>query len=257
MRRRRLVLIAAVLAGLADGTAARAQDREAWFRSGNTAYQEGRFEDARMVYDSILQAGYESAGLYYNLGNTYFKLADLGNAVLSYERARRLDPGREDVRANLELANSLLADEITPLPVFLPFRVLRGAVDFLPRSLVVLLTAAGYVLAGLCGGAWIVVRSPAVRRSAGWASVTAVTVAVLFGTNLAARAWLAGRVTEAVILADEVAVYSAPSEDRDLQLFTSHEGTKVRVDQDTGEWAEIVLLDGQVGWVRADAFETI
>lgn len=253
----RTAALVGVVAGAGWGAGLGAQSPDSLFQSGNAAYQDGRFDEARTTYESVLDAGYGSGALYYNLGNAYFKLGDLGRAVLSYERARRLEPGDEDVRANLELANSLLADEITPLPAFLPARVLRWLVEFLPRSLVVLLSVSGYVLAGLFGAAWIMVRAPALRRSVGWVAGIAGLAAVLFGANLAARAWLAGRETQAVILADEVDVYSAPSEERSLQLFTIHEGTKVRIDQQSGEWAEIVLLDGQVGWVRTDAFETI
>lgn len=239
------------------GGRASAQEAEAQFRSGNAAYQAGRFEEARDAYEGILAAGSESATLYYNLGNAYFKLGDLGKAVLSYERARRLDPGDEDIRANLDLANSLLADEITPLPGFLPLRVMRWGVEVLPRSLLLHLSGVGYVLAGLGAALWILIRGPRGRWWSGWVASAAAVVALLAGANLLARDWLAGQESSGVILADEVAVYSAPSEDHDLQLFTIHEGTKVRIDQESGEWAEVVLADGKVGWVHRNAFEPI
>ena len=58
-------------------------------------------------------------------------------------------------------------------------------------------------------------------------------------------------------MAEEVAVQSAPSDEDDLTLFRVHEGTKVRIDQDTDTWSEIVLEDGRVGWVPTEALETI
>ena len=60
-----------------------------------------------------------------------------------------------------------------------------------------------------------------------------------------------------MILAASVPVRSAPAEQDDLTLFEIHEGTRVRIDQRTGDWAEVVLDDGKVGWVRADVFEVI
>jgi SH3-like domain-containing protein len=79
----------------------------------------------------------------------------------------------------------------------------------------------------------------------------------VFGTNLAVRELGLGRPERGIVLADEVAVRSAPSDDDDLVLFEIHEGTRVRIDRRAGEWAEIVLDDGKVGWVPAAAFEEI
>ena len=66
-----------------------------------------------------------------------------------------------------------------------------------------------------------------------------------------------GEPVEAIVLADEVSVQSAPSDDQALQVFTIHEGTKARIDQQSAEWAEIVLADGKVGWVKVEVLEII
>jgi len=50
---------------------------------------------------------------------------------------------------------------------------------------------------------------------------------------------------------------SAPLHDETLTVFTVHEGTKVRIDRLFGEWAEVVLEDGRVGWVPVEVLETI
>jgi hypothetical protein len=60
-----------------------------------------------------------------------------------------------------------------------------------------------------------------------------------------------------VILADAVPVRSAPADQDELTLFEIHEGTRVRIDERAGEWAEVVLDDGKVGWVPADVLEAI
>jgi uncharacterized protein YgiM (DUF1202 family) len=52
-------------------------------------------------------------------------------------------------------------------------------------------------------------------------------------------------------------VRSAPADQDDLTLFEIHEGTRVRIDERAGEWAEVVLDDGKVGWVPADVLEEI
>ena len=85
-----------------------------FYQEGNRLYQEGDFQAALSSYQRVIETGLESGEIYYNVGNSYFKLGDLARAILNYERARRLLPGDEDVRANLDLARSLTADEIEP-----------------------------------------------------------------------------------------------------------------------------------------------
>jgi uncharacterized protein YgiM (DUF1202 family) len=117
--------------------------------------------------------------------------------------------------------------------------------------------AAGWL--ALAGGliARILLRSPGARSMGSWAAVAGTVIVVLFGTNLAVRELGIGRAERAVILADAVAVRSAPAQDDDLTLFEIHEGTRVRLDQRAGEWAEVVLDDGKVGWIPLSAMEII
>ena len=53
----------------------------------------------------ILRTG-ESADIYYNLGNSYYKIGDIAKAILNYERALILKPANKDIRSNLEIAKS-------------------------------------------------------------------------------------------------------------------------------------------------------
>ena len=230
--------------------------QQSFFEEGNQLYLSGDFSGALDRYLQIVDQGYGSAPLFYNLGNTYFKLGDVGRSILHYERALRLDPRNADIRANLELARSLTTDDITPLPTFWIIRAWRWWVHLLPPTLLAGVVSVLYVLtlAGLTVGllgrnAWVLIG----RRTA----LVTTTLLILFGVNLIGQWLRVGQPEEAVILSEEVLVQSAPSDDRSLQVFTIHTGTKVRVDQLSGDWAEIVLEDGKVGWVKRDVFEII
>ena len=63
-----------------------------------------KFGEAVICYNSIIESGLRNAGLYYNLANAYFRLDDLGNAVLNYRRALIFDPGDQKIQYNLEYA---------------------------------------------------------------------------------------------------------------------------------------------------------
>ena len=79
----------------------------------DSAYQQEHYQQAAQIYEQLLKRG-ESADLYYNLGNAYYRMDDITHAVLAYERALLLSPGDADVRFNLQMARSKTIDKIVP-----------------------------------------------------------------------------------------------------------------------------------------------
>lgn len=228
--------------------------QQAFFDEGNRLYQDGDYAGALESYRRILDEGWESGSLHFNIGNAYFKLGEIGKAILAFERARRLMPRDEDILFNLELARSLTADEIAPLPRFWPFDVVSWWVGLLPRSALMTVVAGAYWLTVVCLVLLVLRRGNAAVR---WVAVLGAGLTVAFGVNLVVRESGLGQAEEAIVMAAEVGVRSAPSDDADLQVFTIHEGTKVRIDRASDAWVEIVLEDGKVGWVLADVLERI
>lgn len=234
-----------------------AHAQEEIFEGGNQLYQEGDYEGAIEAYQAVISAGFDSPDLHYNLGNSYFKAGELGRSILAWERALERAPGDPDIAENLELARSLTADAIEPMPRFWLFSVISWWVGLLPREWLITLVAMGWL--GLAGGAIlrILARGSEVRQAAKWITIGGGLVVALLGANLFARELGIGEADRGVILADVVPVRSAPAEDDNLTLFEVHEGTLVRIDQRAGSWAEVVLEDGKVGWVPADVMEVI
>ena len=250
------VLAAALLVLLLHPPAGASAQTQA-FEEGNRLYQEGDFAGAAARYESVVESGYEAAALYYNLGNARFRLGELARAVVAYERAARLDPGNDDVRTNLALVNQQLQDRIEPLPRFWLLSALKWWVELLPRRLLEGMATVCWTALGVAG-ALLMLRQPrgwraTIRRTA-WGAGLAATA---LGGTLFAREAGVGRAEEAVVMVAEARVLSAPSAEGGLTVFTLHAGTKVRIDQRSGEWAEIVLADGKVGWLEMDALEVI
>ena len=237
--------------------AAPAQAQSAFFDEGNRLYQAGDFEGALDRYRRILDDGLESGELYYNIGNAHFRLGELAPAILNYERARRLMPGDDDLLANLALARSMTADDITRRPRFWLFRAADWWVGLLPRAALIWLVALAWVTA-VVGAALVVLRPAASLAAWAWrTALAAAAVTLVFGTNLVVRELGLGTAEEAIVMADEARVQSAPSDDPALQVFAVHAGTKVVVDRRADDWAEIVLEDGTVGWMRAEQLELV
>jgi hypothetical protein len=79
---------------------------ERLFDQANQAYREGSFSAALDAYERIVAEGLGGPELYYNLGNAYYRLGELGEARLWYERALLEEPRDEDIRHNLSLIRS-------------------------------------------------------------------------------------------------------------------------------------------------------
>ena len=82
---------------------------------GDSAYIKEDYAAAIQVYETLLKNG-EAADVYYNLGNSYYKIGEIAKAVLNYERALLLQPGNNDIRANLEVARTKTIDKVEPIP---------------------------------------------------------------------------------------------------------------------------------------------
>jgi tetratricopeptide (TPR) repeat protein len=247
--------LALLAAGLAAPHALLAQGE--LLQRGTQLYQQEDFRGAIDAYQTVLAAGWESAALHYNLGNAYFRVGELGRSIVAWERALALAPGDPDALANLELARSLTVDAVQPLPRFWLFEVLSWWVWLIPRGLLLGLVGAVWVAAAGGAALRILARGEEAGRWGTRIAVVSGVVVLVLGTNLFVRELGVGQPERAVILAAEVPVQAAPADTDDLTLFEIHEGTRVRIDRRAGEWAEIVLEDGKVGWVPAGVFEEI
>jgi hypothetical protein len=229
---------------------------ERLFDEGNLLYQQQDFEGARDKYLQIEMEGEVSSALYYNLANSHYKLGDMGKAILYYERALRLDPGDDDIQANLKAANQATVDQITPPQEFELARWLIRLLYAISTPTLIQLATALYLAACILLTVAIVSRNPRVIRICKRGSIAA-GVALLMTISIAGAQWVDSRKrVEAVVMQSEVKAMGAP-DDGGVELFRIHEGTKVRVDQSTGDWIEIVLVDGKVGWVRRENVEII
>ena len=221
------------------------------------AYQENKYAEAIKMYENILATQGESAVVYYNLGNSYFKEKNMAKAVLNYERAVLLNPGDADIRFNLDMARSKTVDQITPATeVFIVTWI---------NSLTNMQSERGWAKIGivsficlLVGLALYIFSKRLFVREIGFIGAVVLLV-VTVCANLFARQQkneLMDR-TGAIVMSPTVTVKSTPDESG-TELFVLHEGTKVFVEDNSMKgWKEIRLEDGNKGWIPTEAIEII
>jgi tetratricopeptide (TPR) repeat protein len=226
------------------------------FQRAEALYQEERYAEAIEIYESIRSTGVEDGVLYYNLGNAYFKAGRLGLAIVSYERARKLMPGDDDVRANLAFAEGLVSGGIEPppLPLVVSWVVSlyqRAQPDFLSRTL-----SLAFLIGGVFFSIFLVDRWPRLRTPALVVLAGSAIVALLSGASLIAKSHAQANRVEAVVVTENAYVRSGPGESSP-RLAEIHEGLKLRILGEREGFLQISLASGLTGWVPREQVERI
>lgn len=229
-------------------TAAAGEITDSLWNEANAYYAGEQYQDALDHYLEIENSGVESADLYYNIGNTYFKMRYLAYAVLYYEKALRLAPNDPDITYNLEIAREQCIDRIEPVPTFFVADWIRKSHQIMSSDMWGVVSIGVLVLAILFFLLFLFARGVRFRKAAFILSI----IIFLFAVMTTIFAWQskkqATRKDIAIVLAAVSPVKAAP-DTQGKDLLVIHEGTRVRVLEQMGTWARIELEDGRQGWV--------
>jgi tetratricopeptide (TPR) repeat protein len=225
-------------------------------QQANEAYANGDFQTAVQLYEDAIKEKGKSAVVYYNIGNSYYKLNKVASSILNYERALLLDPGDKDIRFNLEIARLKTVDKIEPAGDFFLsewFNAIRNSLSTDEWSyfgiVCFILLIAGLFL-------FFFSRRIFVKKLGFYAAVV-LLVLVIFGNVFAysQKKRLSQRNT-AIIFVQTTTIKSSP-DNSGTDLFILHEGTKVEIKSKLGNWNEIKTADGNVGWIKNEEIEVI
>ncbi len=226
------------------------------FGQAEALYQQERYGAALEIYESIRASGVEDGILYYNLGNAYFKSGQLGFAILSYERALKLLPGDEDVRANLTFAGTLVSSGLEPPP--LPLAI-GWVVDLYQRTgsgLLAQVLSLSFLIGGSAVTILLLDRWPSLRTAALVVLAGSGVVALVAGASLVAKGRAESNRIEAIVVTENAYVRSGPGESSP-RLAEIHEGLKVRILGEREGFLQISLANGLTGWVPRGQVERI
>lgn len=231
-------------------------EHDSVFTKANEEYIAGNFDKAAELYQTLVDSGYHNAELYFNLGNSYFKLNKIPYAILNYERAYLLKPHDEDIEFNLEYARTFIVDRIEPLPVFFLVKWYRSARAMLSSNGWAALSILCFALSiGLTLLFWFSYRPWVKRLSFALAILTFVifVFSAVFSAQEKKRVILRN---QAIVFQSVVTVKSSPGESG-KDIFILHSGTKVQITKAIGSWVEIRIADGNKGWINSEAVELI
>jgi len=244
----------AAIAFLLNCTFAWAQ--QDYIDKANNLYKKADYQGAVVLYENIATSYGVSPELYYNLANAYYKAGEVGRSILNYERALRLSPNYDDAKANLELAQTKIVDNIVQIPPFFLQRWIDMLIKLLTIDQWYYISVSVFVLALCCFLYFIFGTNLIVRRFAFYASFALLFVSIVAGIFAYIRHDQFNKHSEAIIMTGTVIVKSSPDKSG-TDLFQLHEGTKVTIKSNLDQWSEIVVGNGNVGWIESNTIEKI
>jgi tetratricopeptide (TPR) repeat protein len=229
---------------------------DALFEQANQAYNEGKYDKAVENYLGILEKGEHSAALYYNLGNSYYKLNKIAPSIYYYEKALLLTPNDAEIKNNLTYAQNMTLDAIDTMPEMGLSKFYRDLTEMLSFDqwaytavLFMMLFVGLYI-------AFYYFRYATRKRIAFILSL----VSLLFSLATAAFAYLQYEAFKsdrpAIVFSSEVEIKAEPN-DRSQGVFTLHEGAKVNVLEDLDEYHKISIADGKTGWIPKESIKLL
>lgn len=222
----------------------------ALFKKGNSEYAKAQYKEAIASYQKVVDGGYQSVAVYFNLGNAYYKTGDIASALLYYEKAHKLSPGDEDIRVNLQLANSKTTDKFDEAPEFFITKWWHAFILGFSLNTLAILSVL-FILAA--SGIFILYRfagSVSVKKASFYTALVVLFLGLAF-------IFVAGRQADyfeshrgAIVFSGSVTIKSEPA-NASKNLFVLHDGAKIEILEHNNDWIKIRLPNGNEGWINA------
>ena len=231
------------------------QSLDSIFDSSNDLYTNGNYQMAVEGYQSILNSGFESAELFYNIGNAFYKLNNIPESNFFYEKARSVSPTDEDILINLSYAQNLRIDKIEKLPITQTQNLKINILNLLSeRGLSVLLIILAWI-ACVSFVLYLSVNNSGNKRIFFTQFIILmIGFIVVFTINYEKKNL--NNEKFAIIYDKEIEVWSEPNKISELK-FLLHEGTKVKQVDTIQDWFNIQLENGTLGWIQSSSIKTL
>ena len=214
--------------------------------TGNQAYDQGKFAEAKQGYEKLIDSGSGSANVFYNLGNADFRLGSAGRAILDYERALALNPRHPEAQANLKLLRDQNGAKLLPLSWSS-----RMANYLTPEIWTIVAAVSGWAV--IFGLVFLVTS----RRDENFGLWMLCLLSVVVCAVAVVSLWsIAKDQTLGVITARQAEARLAPAESAGVAEALPA-GSQVRVLSERGEWVYCELPGKGRGWIPDGAVERV
>jgi len=234
--------------------------RDQLFKQGVSAYVGEDYQLAIDIFLKLEKSDRISWELLYNLGNSYYRDGDLGNAIRYWEKAKILAPLESDIDHNLLMAENYIIDKVVLPDMFPLFKWYKQMQRQLSLSLSIKIIGALLLLMVFAIG--LIRRAGRLNGKSYKATYISIlssflVLIILLSIITIDTAQQRKHEKYAIILENSVEILSEPTDDA-VVLFILHEGSKVKVNKNIEDlWSNISYFDDKVGWIHRSAIGEI
>ncbi len=230
------------------------------YSEAEAAYRQNSFAESIKLYESEIgknkQIKKESPELYYNLGNAYFRDNQIAKAILNYERALLLDPGDSDIRHNLRFAKTRIEDKIDSADSFFINQWISSIQNLFTANRWAIIGIVLFLALIIAVGSYVISTQITVRKISFYSSIVLLALVIIANAFAFKQKIKIVNRSTGIVMSASVSIYTSPDA-HSQELFRLHEGSKVRIKREEGNWFEIVIANGSVGWLQKKNIEKI
>jgi len=234
----------------------KAQVADDLFQSGNEKYGRAEYNEAIIDYKQIVDNGYKSFELFYNLGNAYFRTNDIANAILYYEKAKKINPDDEDIKTNLKIVKLRTVDKIEEIDDFFLSDISKDISYSLGLEVWTFLSLLFIWITFGIGILFKITKSSTLKKNLFLYSIILILSTFLtfyFSNQLSNELY---DDSFAIVMESSVYIKSSPDAGS-TDLFILHEGAKLKIINNRNAWSNIRLANGKTGWLPGGSIKKI
>lgn len=218
-------------------------------KDAEKAYDSKNFKISIQHYQKLINEGYKSYQLYFNLGNSYYRNNELGKAIYYYELASKSNPADDDIKINLAIATSKTIDKVNSKENFFITAIKTNILSSFSTFTWSIFTISFISLASILFFIFINSNNILIKRISFIGTCFCFilfTLSYFLGyTSLKSKS----ENKFAIITSKEIKILNEPTISG-ISKFNLHEGTKIRIVENKGEWILIKLDNDNEGWIK-------
>lgn len=226
------------------------------FEKGNQLYQKENYQEAITNYESVLASGKQSADLYFNLANSYYKLHKVAPAIYNYEKALQLNPNDEEIKTNLDFARKMTIDDIKIIPKVGFNKLIEDFTsNYYYDTWAWIAVAFAFLFLAFFVGYYL--SATTLKKRIFFTGM--FLVLILIGVSVASAFYEKNRKSteKAAIIFSETTSLKGEPKSTSTETILLHEGTKVYILESIANWKKVQLTDETTGWVSDEAIKEL
>lgn len=220
--------------------------------SAKTFYDQANYEKTINCYTEILQKGFESGELRYNLANAYYRTNQIGQSILNYEKALKLLPGNEDILFNLATANSKKRDKFDQIPDSSISGLLNSINKIVSFEIWAILSTILFIGSATFFYISKKIKSNQITKYA----ILTMGIGILFGFFSLQQKKSVTNSKFGVVLNNKSNILSEPNSNSTI-LLEVNEGSKLKIIRTDGNWINISTPGNDKGWIELENISEI